>query len=161
MSLKIIDNFLDEEYFKSLNKIFLFNKFPWYFEKGKVFADDDTFHFAHKFYDNNKSNSKHFEILFKIFEKLDVKCLVRCKLKMTTKEDEIFNYGFHTDVDYDDKKCKTAILYLNTNNGKTIFENKEVNSVANRIVIFPSTMKHTATSTTNKPYRVVLNINYY
>ena len=35
---------------------------------------------------------------------------------------------------------------MNTNNGKTLFENgKEVDSVANRLVVFGNTLKHTGT----------------
>ena len=50
---------------------------------------------------------------------------------------------------------------MNTNDGKTLFENnKEVNSVANRIVIFANSLKHTGTTHTNNKYRIVLNINY-
>ena len=50
---------------------------------------------------------------------------------------------------------------MNTNDGKTIFENqKEVDSLSNRIVIFGNSLKHAGTTHTNSKYRIVLNINY-
>ena len=56
----------------------------------------------------------------------------------------------------------TAIYYLNTNNGFTKFENGDkVNSVANRIVIFDSNLKHTGTSCTDSYARLLINFNYF
>lgn len=164
MSIKVIDNFLDKNILKSLKENFLNNEFPWFYEKGKVFNTDNTFQFGHLFFNNNHSNSHYVNLLNPVFEKLKLKSLVRCKLNLTTKEKTIFKYGFHTDVNFDDENCKTAILYLNTNNGKTVFEKESISDIAsieNRILIFPSNYKHSGTSTTNKQYRMVLNINYF
>ena len=60
-----------------------------------------------------------------------------------------------------DSNPKTAIFYINTNNGYTLFEDgTKVESVENRICIFPYYMKHTGTTCTDKNQRVVININY-
>ena len=76
------------------------------------------------------------------------------------RTENIIRHGFHVDVptDYD---SKTAILYLNTNNGYTEFENgQRVESVANRLVVFDSALKHTGTTCTDQKRRIVLNLNY-
>ena len=69
--------------------------------------------------------------------------------------------GFHTDLNF---KCKTAIYYVNTNNGGTIFRiNKKeikVESEENKIVIFNSKILHAAKSQTDTDTRIVININY-
>ena len=159
MNIKIIDNFLDEEYFNFLNNEFLNNKFPWYFQKEKVFKNDGNFQYTHLFFNDNKVNSNHFNLIEPFIPLLNVKSLVKAKLNLTTKDNEIEQFQFHTDVDFD---CNTAVFYLNTNNGETIFDNgKKIESVANRIVIFPSNLKHTGTTHTNTPYRMVLNLNYF
>jgi hypothetical protein len=50
---------------------------------------------------------------------------------------------------------------MNTNNGYTEFEDgTKVESVANRIVTFPSVTKHRAVSQTDEQRRVVINFNY-
>jgi hypothetical protein len=50
---------------------------------------------------------------------------------------------------------------MNTCNGYTLFEDgTKVESVANRIVTFPNSMKHTGTTTTDSEYRMVINFNY-
>ena len=70
----------------------------------------------------------------------------------------IINHQLHNDVNID---CNTAILYLNDNDGKTIFENEEkVNSVKNRMIIFPSNLKHAGTTHTNTKHRMVINFNF-
>jgi hypothetical protein len=81
---------------------------------------------------------------------------------MTFKEKKIKKNQFHTDVKDPQLDCKTAILYFNTNNGKTVFKNKkEIKSVANKLVLFPTKLEHTGTTHTNTKYRLVLNLNYF
>ena len=66
--------------------------------------------------------------------------------------------AFHKDVD----DCITSIFYLNTNNGKTIFESGlEVDSVENRMIIFDSNEKHHGITTTDTPRRCLINFNYF
>jgi len=96
---------------------------------------------------------------------LGVRSIIRVKANLTIKTDKIITYGFHTDsnyFNYEPYDSKVAIFYLNSNNGKTIFENgDEVESVENRIVIFDNILKHTGTSCTDQKRRIVLNINYF
>ena len=59
-------------------------------------------------------------------------------------------------------ECTTAIYYVNTNNGYTEFEDgSRVESIENRLVTFPSYMKHTGTTCTDQKRRIVINFNYY
>jgi len=161
MIYKIKNNFLNKEYFNLLNQTFLNNMFPWYYQKDKVDVNDNQFQFTHVFYDNKKENSNYSYILNELFKKINLKTIIKAKLNLTTKRKKFEKFNFHTDTDI---KCNTAILYLNTNNGKTVFENKKllpVNSVENRIIIFPSHIKHAGTTHTDTNFRIVLNINYY
>ena len=55
-----------------------------------------------------------------------------------------------------------ALLFLNTNDGYTKFEDgTKVESIANRMVIFPTNIKHTGTTCTDQQSRIVLNINWF
>ena len=75
------------------------------------------------------------------------------------------NMGGRHDSKLGEEKLKhwtTAIFYLNSNNGYTEFEDgTKVESVANRFVSFPSTLKHRGTSCTDENVRVVINFNYF
>ena len=72
--------------------------------------------------------------------------------------------GFHQDVSERrllESEPKTAIFYINTNDGYTVFEDgTKINSVANRICIFPHWMKHSGTTCTNTNRRIALNLNF-
>ena len=57
---------------------------------------------------------------------------------------------------------KTAIYYVNSNDGYTKFETGEiVESVGNRLVIFDGRTKHCGSTHTNQKYRIVINFNYF
>ena len=56
----------------------------------------------------------------------------------------------------------TSIYYVNSNDGYTEFKDGTIiESVENRLVIFPSDMRHTGTTCTNAKNRIVVNINYF
>jgi hypothetical protein len=157
--MNIINNFLDKKYFDSLKNVFLSSAFPWYFSNGIVDRNDGGIQYTHAFYKNNKVNSEHFHLLENFLKLLKIKSLVAMKLNLLPKSDTIESHTFHTDVTF---KCNTAIFYLNTNNGKTLFKNnKKIDSEENKLIIFNSNLEHTGTTTTDKPYRLVLNINYF
>jgi len=157
--MKIIDNFLDYNDFDIIKDRILGNNFPWYFLNFKVFEGDGNCQHMHILYEDNKINSDYFELFKPFLKMLNINSLVKMKLNMTLRDKTLKPYEFHTDVNFD---CNTSIFYFNTNNGKTIFDNgKKVKSLENRLVSFPSKLKHTGTSTTDKPYRIVLNINYF
>ena len=54
------------------------------------------------------------------------------------------------------------IYYVNSNNGYTLFKasKKKVESVENRLVIFPTNLEHCGVSCTDNKQRIVINFNY-
>lgn len=157
--IKIIDNFLDNFQFKNLKDFFFGKDINWFFNDFITIKNDGEFQFTHYFYDNFSVNSDYFNFILPILNKLQCKSLIRIKANLTTKSNQIKNFKLHTDYNFN---CNTAIFYLNTNNGKTIFENKkEIKSIENRMIIFPSKLKHTGTTHTDEKIRIVLNINYF
>ena len=95
-------------------------------------------------------------------DKLNIKEIVRAKFNLLYRTEKIQEHGMHIDIEKPADKSKTAVLYLNTNNGYTKFESGEkITSVANRLVLFDATMPHAGTTNSCKqPYRAVLNLNY-
>lgn len=98
--------------------------------------------------------------LYPFFQQLGANAVVKCKANLNPRTPEIVKHSYHVDMPFD---CKTAVFYVNTCDGYTEFEEcgTRVESVAGRIVIFPSQLKHTGTSTTNDKKRIVMNINYF
>ena len=84
---------------------------------------------------------------------------MRIKANVHARTHKIIEHGLH--IDFQHPEMETAIYYVNTNNGYTMFENgTKVESVANRLVVFPTEMFHSGTTCTDEPRRVVINFNY-
>ena len=92
--------------------------------------------------------------------KLKCNSIINIKLNSTNYATKIKEGTYHCDYNI---KCKTAIYYLNTNDGYTKFQkdNKIIESIENRMVIFNSNLKHLGTNTTDSKRRLVLNFNYF
>tara|TARA_B000000557_G_scaffold32739_1_gene23969 strand:+ start:254 stop:781 length:528 start_codon:yes stop_codon:yes gene_type:complete len=165
--IKIIDNLLPHNQWKELHDYFLPNDdskdidCPYYFLDHMV--EDDHFQFVHpiaRACDGHYFNRIRINRIAPILRKLDVDFLLRAKVNMTSQTHEPFQSIFHTDTEHNNL---TAIYYFNTCNGKTRFEDPEiddVDTVANRVLIFPSKKKHCTVTTTDAKVRVVLNVNY-
>ena len=89
---------------------------------------------------------------------------LRVKLNLLKREDKFIEPSeLHIDIPYGaPRNTLTSVLYMNTNNGYTKFETGEkVESVENRLVTFPNSLKHTGSSNSCKaPYRCVMNIDW-
>tara|TARA_B100001094_G_C17691941_1_gene558432 strand:+ start:76 stop:588 length:513 start_codon:yes stop_codon:yes gene_type:complete len=162
---KIIDNFLDDNTFGALESFFMSSEMEWNYNPGTVMDVDPNnltdFQFVSTLYDNG-SQLRNINLIYPIYNKLDVRIPMRVKINLSTVTPEIIKRDFHIDqTNCDDIPWKTAILYMNTNDGYTEFKSGEkVESVANRCVIFSGKKMHRGTTCTNQKRRVVLNINY-
>ena len=157
--IQIIDNFLPEEEFKSIQSFMMGGEFRWFYTEGRVTSDDGLFLMVHMFFQPEVGlNSEHINIWNTFMTKVEAKKCHRIKANLTFKTPTIEPCLFHTD--YAD--VKTATFYINTNNGYTEFENGvRVNSVANRVCIFDSNLKHRGTThTEGDNQRIVVNFNY-
>lgn len=165
MSIQLQDNLLPEAELNKIVDVMLSRdgRFPWYLNR--VVTDDlalpgeENLQLVHNFYKNHAPQSTMVDLLNPILVRLNPKAIVRIKANINFRAAEVKPHGFHTDVDYD---CWTSVFYLNTNNGKTIFEDGTVvESIANRLATFPSLMSHTGTSTTSAPFRSLINFVYF
>ena len=157
--IKIIDNFLPEEEFKSIQYLMMGNGFNWFYSKGRVTNDDGSFNMVHMFYQPDVGkNSEHINIWNTFMDKVEAKKCTRIKANLTFRTSESELSSYHSVY----KDIKTAIFYINTNNGYTEFENGvRVNSVANRVCIFNSNLNHRGvTHTEGDQQRIVVNFNY-
>ena len=164
MAITIIDNFLGKDEFKDLQDFIMGPWMPWAYNDALLTNVDDNslydFQFVHTFYKDHKPHSDLLSKLDPIMSKINPAAVLRIKANLNPRTDNLYLHKLHTDVD--DYKCTTALFYINTNNGYTIFEDgTKVESVANRFVFFDSTMKHAGTSCTDQKIRVVINFNYH
>jgi len=157
--MKVIKNSLQKKDFSFLNKIMTNNFFNWFITNEIVYGDNN-YQFTHNFYSDFQIKSNHFNLLDSILKIINPVSLIKIKANLLPKSNKIIEHGMHVDVI--NKNSKTAIYYVNTNNGYTKFENnKKITSEENKLVIFNSNIHHTGTTCTDSDYRIVINFNYF
>jgi|TARA_B100001094_G_C17949659_1_gene679872 hypothetical protein len=163
MTVKVEDNFLLPIQFKKLQEWFM-NDCLWMYCDHVVDHDvdhPDDFQFMHLFwYPNRGVVSDNMNIIAPILDKLDPSVWVRIKANCRLKTDKVRVGGMHTDVG--DYGHTTSIFYINSNDGRTTFENGDrYNSIENRMITFPSHLKHAGSTPSNAKARFVINFNYF
>ena len=157
-AVEVIDNFLPEHKFKTLQSVMMGEKFPWFYKDYIAFNDkkDKGYQFCHHFLDPDPVIERScYYYLLESFERLGRMYRIKSNLRTRT----LFRRRGSYHIDYPD--MTTAIFYINTCNGYTKFERgPKVKTVANRIVIFNSNLRHAAFSQTDEKVRVVINFNY-
>lgn len=166
MNLKIIDNFLDFKNFQIIQDAIYGADLPWFQNRYLVYENEieenNTWNWqlTHTFYNQNMPRSDKFFLLEPIITRLNPGALVRVKANLIPRTDKIIVHPYHVDID--NFKGKTAVYYINSNNGYTLFKDgSNVESIENRMVIFDSILEHTGTSCTNARNRCVINFNFY
>jgi len=164
LKYKIIDNFLPKDNFNLIKETVFSNNFNWFYHSDVNFtgvhSPDMLFYFTHLFYHHNQPSSMFFDLINKnLISFLDVKSLIRIKGNLYPNQHIKKENGFHTDYVF---PHKGAILYLNTNNGRTILDNDvRIDSIENRILFFDPSLSHDSENCTDQKVRVNININYF
>ena len=159
--MKIVDNFLPQDYFEYLQKMMLDHNFPWLYnaEVANRAEVNDHFYFTHNLFDNYKPTSSIFEEFIPFFKQLEMNALIRARGLLYTNQGRQIAHEKHTDAKF---PHKTAVFYVNTNNGYTEFEDgTRVESVENRIVFFDGSIPHNSSTCTDQKIRVVISVNYF
>ena len=160
MTTQIINNFLPIDLFKEIQEVVYSKDFLW---RHIDFLNDsqtnslDTY-FVHLVYNQDEPVTTFWNIVKPIISYLpNFKSLIRIKVNLYVRQNEIVEHTPHTDADY---SHKGAILSLNTCDGFTRLKDQTVDSVENRLLIFDPSIEHNSTSTTTPPGRFNININY-
>jgi hypothetical protein len=158
--MKILNNVIKNDEALKIKDLLISQTFSWFYIEGVVFEKENNFQFTHMFYDNFKINSNYFEILNPILNVLKPSAIIKIKANLLLKDTKVTEHTMH--IDTNTKNSKTAVYYVNTNNGYTKFsDGKKVSSKINRLVTFDSNLEHAGTTCTDSNYRIVLNFNYF
>jgi len=184
LKVHVYDNCLPMDVFKGIQKILLGLDFPWYYNEGALYNKEtkynpvappidgrednlDVFQFTHSFFREGAyawSSSK--EIILPILNVLEPRAWIRVKANLGPRESKHLVGGWHYDsfynknTPYDD--TITGTLHINTNNGYTLLETGDkIESVENRLVLFPCNILHTGITQTDTKVRVLLTFNFF
>jgi|TARA_B110000977_G_scaffold196847_1_gene278063 hypothetical protein len=157
----IINDALSKEAFEKVQEQMMSLQYNWHFGEGV--ADPSSkgdFQFVHTIHEGYHMDSQmEYQVAYPIMEVIQPQVLIRIKANLLTKTEGNEVHGMH--VDTIAPGALTAIYYVNTNNGYTIFDDGDkVESVANRLVIFPANIKHSGATCTDELRRVVINFNF-
>jgi hypothetical protein len=162
--INVLDNFLTNQQHEQIQNVMLSNNFPWFLN---VIINDpsnqlkENKEFTHYFYKDYSVSSQYFDLLIPILEKIKPAAIERIRAAISPKSTKniLRDQDFHIDNDYN---CTTAIYYVNSNNGYTIFKNNEkVESVENRFVFFDSNIEHAGVNCSDQEFRCLINFNYF
>ena len=155
------NNFLEEKDFKKIKNFFFDEKCLWSYRPHQTHNDDGFF--AHDIFLNFQPVSISFNLLEPLLKKLSVNKnnLIQIRANLLISKPEHKYSEFHIDCK-SDEDFTTAIFYLNTCNGSTIFEknNAEIKSEENKLLVFDGNLKHKAKSQTDTYRRIVINFNF-
>ena len=180
---EIYDRALPENIFREMQNNFYNVPFPWYLEpkdrsKGNYYESPlnnyeitDHTQFNHLFYHVNHRNawSEFTPWINPVLNILHPRAWFRVKANYVARGHKPgISRGWHYDSsgtmnmekgNPPHPDFKIAVLYLNTNNGYTIMEtDNKVDSIENRLVIFPNKVLHTAILQTDTPHRMLINM---
>ena len=165
--MEVKDNFLDEAHLIQLDELINSPHFVWYFMESQVKGAVDGCWFCHLIYAIDEPKSNLCRPLTDIFKnKLEYVSLCKITVNLLPKQKTPSISDFHTDFGHDinildETKITTAIFYLNTNNGVTEFKDGDrIDSVRNRLIMFPTITPHRAIGPTDVAERIVLNFNF-
>ena len=148
----------DDVYDVMMNRVFFS---PFYDSRTKPICDQEYLPYFYSKKQLAGFDEEYLPYFYPIIDRIpDLKVLLRVSLNLTFATPEPNVSQFH--VDNHIQNSFTNIFYLNSNNGGTKFEKSGdvVQSQRNRLVMFPSFLKHAAVNTTDTKLRWVLNINY-
>ena len=169
--IKVIDEYLPKEEFDIFYEKFMSGRgIGWTWNDEVDYGIDERFQFTHLFFTATQGvTSPLFDLVEPFVNLLQMESVARIKANLTTKTENHIEGNFHYDHELAGARLEdgtligyTAIYYVNTTNGYTLFQSGEkVKSVANRIEIFNSAKLHKAVSCTDEKRRVVINFNYF
>ena len=165
--ISIVDNFLKHEDWKKIHDHMTSTHFYWFHGKSHHSEEDWSYsQLTHIFYsgvvkeNQNPIISIEFGLVQPILNLLSPCTLIRVKANLTTPALSVDNPSKTLHTDSQIKTGITGVYYINSNDRKTIFKDgSEVDSVANRMVLFPNYIEH-GVERSAKLDRFVINFNF-
>jgi hypothetical protein len=157
--MEIIDNFLDAATFSEFSEIVRGFDMPWYTNRGVASPYDGEIYFTHVLFKDLEARSDLFRFLQPFTDYAGVRALIRAKINLFPRTTEVTKHEMHTDFDY---PHNGMLFYINSNNGVTTLDDgTEIESVANRLVMFDSSAPHCSSTCSDEMFRITMNINYF
>jgi uncharacterized protein (UPF0248 family) len=162
MTYQIFDNVLPEEDFQNIKNSMLNPNFPWNYtpvvsNKKENLPISASYYFTHQFWSGFQTEPES-HVFAPILNQIECHAVMRIKGNLYPSTETIVHHMDHIDYEF---PHRGAIFYINTNNGLTVIDGKEVESIENRLLLFDPTIPHHSTTCTNDKCRVNVNFNFF
>ena len=130
MSYKVIDNFLNNQFYEKLCYDLKGETHPWYYTKIDVDLKKSMNNglFTYSYYGNHKPLSDKFdEHIRPITESLDVDALMLVRANLVLRDVDTIETPYH--IDNNSNYGTTATLFLTTCNAKTVLKVKDLSLI--------------------------------
>ena len=160
---KIIDNVLPSNEFREIQNMMMSNQFSWNLnlsvtDSTETIPNTASYYFTHRFWDKFYTTPEAM-MFANLLNSLGVKAISRIKGNCYPSTEKLIHHKNHIDFEF---PHRSAILYVNSNDGLTILEDKiEIESVENRLLVFDASRIHRSTTCTNAPCRINVNFNFF
>ena len=114
--MRVIKNFLKEDYFNKLKAAFVDHNpdLPFYIQQRVAFEtgpiDKEHFYFTHLLFNNSIKSSYYDLVKPFIWEILKVKALIRVKVNLYPRTDKLIHHDPHNDHDFKHKALVFSLL---------------------------------------------------
>tara|TARA_A100000171_G_scaffold35239_1_gene33758 strand:+ start:3330 stop:3788 length:459 start_codon:yes stop_codon:yes gene_type:complete len=147
MKFTVIDNFLDNNILHEINSNIFSDKLEWKFSNSLTIE--------HRLIENNNNISAYAYLFNDLIKKLSCKYIFYASIKIIFESEDKF---FFQDY-YENLNTFNVKYYFNTCNGHTeIRGGPKILSKSNTIAFFKN-LPHIETAPTDKPYKVILDMN--
>jgi len=164
---EVIDNAIDEQYFLPLESFLLSHVVPWNYcqdvsgHKKSVFPQMMFTYIIYSYTlgDHFVIVNDAYNLIRPVLSYLKPKSLIRIKANMYPNQGCFHNHPDHVDYEF---SHKSAILYLNNNDGFTVLhDGTKIESKRNRLLLFDGSKPHHSTNCTDDWRRININFNYF
>ena len=154
--MNILNNVLSEEALHCLQQTLYSDRFNWV--EAQTNRQSHNSYYVHEFRHVNGIASPYDFLIHPLLDRLQPRAIIRVKANKYIQTPKLELHEYHQDFPW---KHKAAIFYVNTNNGQTQFIDSAVDSVENSMLLFDASTEHRSTSTSDAPYRININFNYF
>ena len=147
---------LDKESLYRIQQTLYSDRFMWI--EAQTNKQSTNSYYVHEFRDVNGIVSPYDFLIHPLLNILQPKAIIRVKANKYLQTPTLEEHEYHQDYPY---KHKAAIFYVNTNDGQTQFTTARVASIENSMLYLDASTQHRSTSTTDAPYRININFNYF
>jgi len=164
--VKIVDNYLEADLYNKISNFLKSDKPNWFFASQDTsdFSKNKNGFFQHCFYNNNQPlSAKFFELMEPVLLKLKADACIQIRSNLNFRDIDAIECGWH--MDGYNPAATTGILFLTNCNSKTVLRTKDgdvfVDSIENRMLLFPQNTEHKVIYQTDVHKRYVINFNYF